>query len=83
VAAPLAEQYVARPAQAAPAGVTKWDQWCTSRSFPYGEFAEALTGLNADLKNRGAEGYEIVTMTEVPSNGGNLHMFYCVRRPIP
>jgi hypothetical protein len=83
LAAPLAEQYVARPAQAAPEGVRKWDQWCTSRLFSFGDDPEALAELNQDLKSRGAEGYEVASNIGMPAVGGGFRMFYCLRRPIP
>ncbi len=87
VAAPLAQQLVVRPAGAAPEGVRKWQQYCASTLSQggfgrTGDFTDIGDKLNEDLTNRGAEGWELVTVA-VDRMGTPARYLYCFRRPVP
>jgi hypothetical protein len=87
VAAPVANQLAIRPAQAAPEGVRKWEQYCSyqrAQLVGWDKLYGALTStINADLKARGLEGWELASTTPIAGGGTIDGLIYCMRRPIP
>jgi hypothetical protein len=81
-AAPAAQQLVARPVQAAPEGTRKWEQYCSYFQQPASGISahEMADQLTPELKNRGLEGWELVTVTIAPGNFAGYA--YCFKRPI-
>jgi invasion protein IalB len=83
VAAPLAQQYVARPASAAPESARRWEQYCTSqRGGMVSNFTDVNDKVNEDLKQRGLEGFELVSVSN-DRGGSQLGFVYCFKRPLP
>jgi hypothetical protein len=79
-AAPMTQQFVVRPAQAAPEGVHKWEQYCSVS--PGYSVQEATQNANQDLRNRGLEGWEITSTTSA-NNPNGFVLVTCFRRPLP
>jgi hypothetical protein len=72
--APVAQQYVVRPAGAAPAGVQRWEQYCSL--FPsldpvqQARANEAMKKVDLELRNRGLEGWELTSTLTTQLGGG-------------
>jgi hypothetical protein len=84
-AGPMANQFVVRPAQAAPEGVRKWEQYCSYYATSgYITEGDLRSNVNPDLKNRGLEGWELVSAGPLGarSNMDTSGILYCFRRPI-
>jgi hypothetical protein len=84
--APVAQQYLVRPAGAAPAGVKRWEQYCSwqnqsAQSTWTDTIDEVTKTVSNDLKNRGQEGWELVSLSPVGTGVGTV--IYCFKRPIP
>ena len=84
VVAPMANQFVVRPASAAPEGARKWEQYCSFQSVRHwpNKAEEYTDPTNADLKQRGLEGWELTSTTAVIGNGYTMGLSYCFKRPI-
>lgn len=65
--------------QPAPSGAKKWEQFCSYRMSFSPDMDKVTSEANADLKAKGAEGWELVSASL--SNGNILS--YCFRRPAP
>ena len=84
IAGPMANQVVVRPAQAAPEGARKWEQYCSFRKVDHGPvpFDDINGNTNDDLKSRGLEGWELTSTAPITANGYTNGLAYCFRRPI-
>jgi hypothetical protein len=79
VAGPMAQQAVAR-AYAQPGPTKRWEQFCSYRKSAYASNeATLIADANADLKAKGAEGWELASGS---FDNGNL-VSYCFKRPVP
>jgi hypothetical protein len=85
--APMVNQLLIRRAQAAPDGLKKWEQSCTvfasggylTRSGP-----EQLGRANEEIKSRGLDGWELVSVSATTASGnadGIVGIVYCFKRP--
>jgi hypothetical protein len=63
-----------QPVRASPPGVPRLEQYCVNRRGA--ELGDLVNEVDADVRNRGAEGYELAAMV---SRGFDL--MYCFRRP--
>src|SRR5438876_10906466 len=83
-AGPAISAFVVRPAHAVPANVQKWTQFCA----PYGghgylDAADIAGAINPDIKNRGLEGWELVSAVPIAAGGGYTgSALYCFRQPL-
>src|SRR5262249_29399815 len=87
VAAPVANQIAIRPAQAAPPGVGRWQQYCAYQELlnasKHEHFVEFAKDLSEDMKQRGLEGWELASTSPIARfHGGTEGFIYCFRRPI-
>lgn len=79
----MMHDYVVAPARAVPANVQKWAQFCTPYSGPgYIRAADVAEAINPDLKNRGLEGWELVSAVAFTSQGTASGALYCFRQPL-
>jgi hypothetical protein len=85
VAMPITQKYVVRPANAAPEGVKKWEQYCTYKATNHwpNEFGEYGNPANEDMKQRGLEGWELISTAPIAvAQGRTVGLSYCFKRPI-
>jgi hypothetical protein len=80
--APVANQVAIRPAQAAPEGVRRWEQYCSFQHRQSESIESLTTSVNADLKARGIEGWELASSVPYTWGGTIGGLIYCFRRPI-
>lgn len=81
----VVRDFVVAPAHAVPPGVQKWAQFCSPYD-KHGQYLEApgvAEAINPDLKNRGLEGWELVSATPMASFGHTSSILYCFRQPMP
>lgn len=75
----VAAEQVIVPAYAQQPNARKWEQYCSYRMGNMSDAAEVIEKVNADLKTRGAEGWELAGIT----SHGAMMMEYCFKRPAP
>jgi hypothetical protein len=75
----LGQAVIAPRSAVAQATPRKWEQFCTFRKAKTTNLPDAM---NPDLKEKGIQGWEIVTMTN-SFQEGEAFTYYCFKRPVP